>query len=519
MNPINIVLKESQPNSQIVDYELPGYPRFEWPEIAGANSYEIRIRYKFDGSGFLVMIRTNMAPRTYIHEGDFMDAGLLGLRKASYDWFVYHYQGQIPNLHAQGSFVIWHPDPMGTPVPVTAAGTILRHSVVELEWEGTLGATRFRLQLARDTDFATMLLDETFVSPCPNADGEFKWRLPIMGGDGSFTNDTYYWRVRGLNDDDFTSWSDVHTFGLSVDAHPAGPFSLGGDIFYFGKVTNGQFVVQAYDSAGFSLLPAAQVTVSNTTNAADWPENIMPFVLQGLYAGTYYVRAFLDQDGDKQPDIWETSGFVRENAYIPMPLELPQTRLDLRLQLTLADTDGDLIADDWEYQHFGNLFTAGRGLEGTGTLRGYTDSNNDGVNDYESYAFTPLNLSPVDPNAVGADGIPLRIKTALGLDPFVPLYFDIDGLGWNASGLPVLTWHGVTGANVQGTTAGRATMSSGGVELGFQIQYSQDLENWHDVLPGSGSVVYDVLTGEFEYVDSSGFDSSQFYRYRVFWSE
>jgi hypothetical protein len=511
---IDVMLKESQPNFAQPDYELPGYGRFEWSEIGAANSYIVRIRNISETGAPLVLERTIDAPRTYFHEGDFMTAEMFGLPQAGYEWFIYHTQGEVDLLHESGIFVVVYPDSPTAPILGTPAGTILTHAIVELEWGNVTGATRYRVQLATDIGMTSRLVNELIVAPCPDGNGDVTWRLPIMVGDGTFTNGTYYWRVRAQMPGNVGPWSTVQSLGIDTAPHPAGPFSLGGDILYFGKVTNGQFVVQAYNSSGFSLLPDGQVTVSNITNAADWPENMIPFALHGLYAGTYYVRGFLDQDADKQQDVWETSGFVRQNAYIPHPQSVPSTRLDLRLPLTLADTDNDRIADDWEYQHFGDLTTAG-----AGTLRGYTDSNSDGVNDFESYAFTPLNLSPIDPDATGSDGIPLRIKTALGLDPFAPLYFDITGVGWTGSGQPVLQWYSASGGTVQGDTAGRATMSGGGAELIFQVQYSLDLQTWQDVQPGTGTVVYNASTGEFEYIDSSSFDSSRFYRYRVMWSD
>jgi len=186
----------------------------------------------------------------------------------------------------------------------------------------------------------------------------------------------------------------------------------------------------------------------------------------------------------------------------------------------MRDTDNDRIADDWERYRFGNLTTAGPGsVPCANPANGwYTDYNNDGVNDYDSYALTPMNVDPTDPNAALADGIPFIVKTALGLDPLSPLVFPIGAVGLDAARQSVVAWSAVAPEGSARIDApGRAVIASGDVELGYQMQYSADLRDWTDLLSG-GVIEYDAVNNEFRFVGAVGGSGAVYYRLRVFWS-
>ncbi len=511
---VELDLKESQPNFSQPDYETPGFGRFAWPEVPNANSYRVSIVNKSINGSPQVLSRTIGAPRTYFHEQDFLLSGFSGLQQAGYEWFIYHTVGQVDQLVTNGLFVVSYPGALAQPTLVTPNNTIWRFAENELRWNAVSGAVGYNLQIAKDQTFgaSAMVTNHLFLAPGPDASGRITQRVPILAGDRNFGNGTYYWRIQALTPGLAPSgWSATQAIQVNLVDAPEGPYSIRGDLVYFGKVTNANFVVQAFKSRDFSLKPVAQARVINTASAGQWPTNRMSYLLRGLPAGTYYVRAFLDQNNDTIKNSWESSGFFRENFYLPKGVSVPPGRTKMDILIGFADTDNDGIADDWEYQYWGNLTTAG-----AGSVRGYTDSNNDGLNDYESYALTPMNVSPVALYSMGADGVPIRVKTVYGLPVDAEYYFDVSSLRFDAQGRAVMRWYALPGGTKSGGTSGRGSQTKDGVEVRYQVQYSDRLNQWSDVLT-QGTVVYDAASNQFEFVHGKTFDKPGYYRYKVLW--
>ncbi|MCE9615013.1 MAG: S8 family serine peptidase [Lentisphaerae bacterium] len=513
---IELDLTESQPNYTKPDYESPGFGRFDWSAVPQANTYKISIRNKSVDGWPVVLTRTVAAPRTFFHEQDYRIAGNpLGLAQAGYEWFVRY--TIAPNgtdvLLTNGLFTVWYPPSLATPTLVTPSGIILRRAWNTLQWQEVPGATAYRLQIARDAAFTSIVTNHLASAPIPNAQSLCEMRMPTRAGDAGFGNGVYYWRVQALAMNLVSLWPSARSLTVDLTDNAAGPYSIAGSLVYFGKVTNSVFVVQAFKSRDFALEPFAQTTVANTSQSRSWPTNTMAYALKGLSPGTYFVRAFLDQNNNRLLDDWESVGFVRQNAYIPRALVVPPSLTEQTLPIVFADTDNDRIADDWEYQYNGNLSKFG-----AGSLRGYTDSDNDGIlNDYEMYAGSPMNLNPLSGTAAGLDGVPIRVKSAFGLDPLTELYFDISGITFDSQGRAVIQWYALPGAGTkQGGTGGRATQSNAGVAVQYQVQYSPDLRQWLDV-PAQGVVTYDAVSNKFLCVDPP-VRNAKSYRYRVFWS-
>ena len=147
----------------------------------------------------------------------------------------------------------------------------------------------------------------------------------------------------------------------------------------------------------------------------------------------------------------------------------------------------------------------------------FGDFDTDGVNDFEEYAASPMNFSPMDVNSTGSDGVPFRVKTAFGLAPLQPYGFMVSGIELDDQGRPVVRWPALANGSAAGGASGQAVQSNNGVTITYQLQYSVDLVNWYDV-DGSNAVTYDAVAGEFEYVDDSGLGAN-FYRFSVTWSE
>ena len=245
-----------------------------------------------------------------------------------------------------------------------------------------------------------MILDRTIVPPHRDGQGRFAYRLPIYCGDGSFTNGVYYWRVRAITPLATSSWSVEGVFTVDIQDTAQGAYSIAGTVYYYGKVTNNaQLVVQAFDSLGFSGVPFAQVTLST---AGFLSSNAVPFILRGLRADAYVVRAFLDQDGDKQLDDTESWGLVKNTSspnatsYQPESMVVPANITKRAIVIRDRDTDNDGLPDGWEMMRFGSIQTQGPGTVYSSPP--YTDYDGDGVNDWEEY-----NLG-TDPTSADSDG-------------------------------------------------------------------------------------------------------------------
>lgn len=153
------------------------------------------------------------------------------------------------------------------------------------------------------------------------------------------------------------------------------------------------------------------------------------YSLQGLAAGKYAVRAYLDSNTNTVLDAWESYGIAVNGAsqgpiaYTSYePIVVPTSQTGKNIIINDKDTDNDLLPDAWEYQHYTNILlksgydqvepdlylweeyadgaldsdptridTDGDGLSDavelhlTGTDTHEIDTDNDGVNDLEEF--------------------------------------------------------------------------------------------------------------------------------------
>jgi hypothetical protein len=495
--------------------KLPGYERFSWLAVDDAANYTVLIRNLSQMGSPTIFARTVMPPRTWIHEGDYLTYGYnSGLPNATLQWFIYT-TGAVA-IASSSPFYNTYPPSQPAPTPVTPQGAILRFARETLEWSMDQSNTMFELQISPSATFVPLLADIFTNVPFREVNGMYRYTLPIYAGDGNFTNGVYYWQVRGYNPRMFFSgFSPTRSFRISLDDLEVAPYSISGDLRYFGKVSNAvNYIVQAFSSPGFGWLPEAQISVPNSVNTNEWPVNEIPFALRGLHAGTYYVRAFLDQNGNKKWDIWESFGYIEKCFYAPQAVAVPSSAFNKKLPVLFRDTDQDKLPDDWEYQYFTNLFVAG-----PGPVRGYTDSNNDGVNDYEMYALGPLNHNPLDPLAAGADGIPFAIKNAFGMDLWNPYAFYVTQIAFGGLPLEIFKWSPVPGATVATANDGSATLSKAGTtaKLKYQVQYSLDFASWYNV-PAGNPVTYDAGNNILTAAVNAPLSPAVYYRVKFTWT-
>jgi|GEM_PF-6384462 len=520
---ISFGLTVDQPDARRSQYALAGYKRFSWPSIADVGKYKVYIR---DTDGMEVMKREILGPRNWFHEGDYRSQGVNGLSPfSSYQWFVYVENETTPR--AQGAIVTWSPTNAIQPVVVQPLGNV-PYTSTEFKWRTPQrGHTEFILECATNTAFTDVVRREQIVTPYPELDPvssnyvhSYKVLFPMGDEPGCFAADKlYYWRVTGRyrNNSMQASVPQYHTdvsaataFRLDFTNSPL-VYSVSGQLIYFGKVTNGTWVVEAYPTADCRGTPVAAQWLKNEgyVTTSSWPWTVVPFKLQGLRTGTVYVRAFLDQNANRRYDVWETMGYIDACMSVPKAVVLPPSATSQQIWMMVADTDNDRIADDWETERFGNLTEAG-----LGTSHGIS-----GLSDYDAYANGPLNLNPNDPNAAGVDGVPLRIKKALGFNLWDLLKFEITGMTVNGAGYPEVTWK-IAGVDLSGLPA--FTYSGGCVtqlldsanQIGFRVEQMPDMNGgWSNIL--NGTISFDPAAQQFKFTGITP-ATNGFFRYNTF---
>ena len=128
-------------------------------------------------------------------------------------------------------------------------------------------------------------------------------------------------------------------------------------VSYAGPATQlaGKVRVQAFASPDFTGNPAAEVTVGGSTNKVR---------LAGLAAGSYFVCAYIDTNGDKRKQSWESWGYAcyvrttERNMYTPRPVALDPSVAGVptaEIYIEDLDTDRDGLPDAWEVQVGGSL--------------------------------------------------------------------------------------------------------------------------------------------------------------------
>jgi uncharacterized protein (DUF2141 family) len=241
--------------------------------------------------------------------------------------------------------------------------------------------TAFRLQVMDTNATATVIYDSGIRrAPVCAANGNFTWTAPICAGsllkDGfSFgTIGRYRWRVSMYNSK-FRSdyWSAQNNgaseFSTAVNAQQEvndhGYSSIKVAVRYAGptnvlaKVANlatmqGKVIVQAFATPDFSGDALAQaLATEDVTNMMFAVANAQ---LKGLAArGTYYVRAFIDMDGDGELAAWEPWGYVPDAITLVNDGTISAAPL-VAVWIEDSDTDGDWVPDAYEYAANGWIY-------------------------------------------------------------------------------------------------------------------------------------------------------------------
>jgi len=542
---------------------LPGYPRFSWPAIPNIDRYVITNAT----TGFSKNINV---PRNYWHEGDWLSVGTYGAPTGTVVMLIS--SNNWPEGYFTNIALLLPAVTLATPSIYTPHDTVYVYARNEIEFLRDTNATGYRFQIALTSNGAPVIATTNIV-PFMDLNTVSKMALPVYAGDnyvpvgGNYassvwTNGRYWARVQAFTPNMSSSWSSWSALNLNLQTPAAGGKSMiDGDVYYFGKISRGYgtgqtsnltVIVQAFESPGFSGVPEAQVQISYRcdTNAPSARKG--NYSLMGLGTKPYYVRAFVDMNGNRTLDSWEPVGFAFQSVdiggYVPLKVDLSgegsSARSDVRIVIRDRDTDDDQLPDGWEWMYFGTLSKGGYDIA-TNTLtllRNYeiepmdldptkTDYDADGLSDVYEITYDdlkagrPLDVTHYDPydpvtNPHGKDLNPAKWDTdgdglsdgyeiAHGLNPLdpadgAPQIIRMLEAGETIPGLPKVSHI----ATVMPDGGQFSLTWQGQVGMIYEVQCSDDLKTWNTAPNGPTRYGEALHT----YVDQSPRVNTRFYR-------
>ncbi len=201
--------------------------------------------------------------------------------------------------------------------------------------------------------------------PAADENGVYTWAPPVFIGDcpagatGVFENNmTYMWSISAYNakfkNDDFVPGGSFY-MGVQTNGYNTG--TVRASVRYYGPavVTNDPNAivrVRAYTSPDFTgaVVGGGYVTTEDADGA-----NCR---LVGLPAGSYYLQAFIDSNGNGVWDKWESMGYLCSRGgstadYLNPVAVTVGSAVGASEPVTIyiedADTDCDNLPDAWEY--------------------------------------------------------------------------------------------------------------------------------------------------------------------------
>lgn len=429
VGPVRITLMASAP---------AGFGRVVPPANAALTANPVYKVRATNPSGQLVTLNIPLHGRTVLWERDFVSVGYPNGLPDSYvhgtiQWFLYA-SSTATSPVANGSLNIGYGNVApATPVTTAESADLWRYSRNTVGFTVSTNTVRYALEV-RNLAETTVLYSENNLLPGAWSDGVIRVRPVMYAGSGVagfgvavLADGQYKWRVKATNAIGESAWSAYRTVTVNTTDGIGGPFSINGDLYYQGKAQNGVFVIEAYANHDFSGLPESRTVVQKVSSTNEAVVGKAAFSLKGLHGGTYYVRGFLDQNTNGVVNVAESRGIIRSGAagiyadYYPEGIAVGPNAVGRVLMIQDRDTDSDMLPDAWEIYLNGTVATMGRG-----GLRGWTDTDGDGLNDYEEYLESAVDSNPLLSDTDGdglSDGVEILIY---GTDPKLS---DTDGDG------------------------------------------------------------------------------------------
>ncbi len=275
--------------------------------------------------------------------------------------------------------------------PLTPRGTIdSGRPTFTWRHDNTIGKSypAFRLRVWK-SDGATLVYDSGVrKAPPRNGRGEYSWTAPLYAnmvtdqGQVFLTTNNYQWAVSML-DAKYPSFGPSETkrefrlecSGVSGSLGNYGTIAL--KVKYFGPGTvataaatsrKSLIRVQAFDTPDFTGDPAGEAYVADVAELSSTTNMPINVRIIGLEPGTYYVRAFIDTNGDGKRQYWESWGYAnfvgteQSAVYNPKELKIDGDSMNVpeaAIYIEDADSDDDGFPDVYEWEQKGDLTTIG----------------------------------------------------------------------------------------------------------------------------------------------------------------
>jgi hypothetical protein len=305
------------------------------------------------------------------------------------------------------------------------------------------------------------------IASAPDAKGEYTWtpddlfiddQCSTGSGVSVFENAKQYtWRVQmnnvkyGVTENGWSNKSPEFRMNANVtsEANDTGYSCVKAAVKYFGPNEvlkdalsagiNGKVRVEAFSSPDFTGAPVARGyfagDYASLTND-DYSANV---ILKGIPSGSYYLRAYVDSDGDFKRSKWESWGYANrrdltsgKNIFTPVAVTLgPAVAAAplVRIYIEDVDTDGDWLPDAWEWVTSSGSLTA-KGPEE------FFDTNVFEFNENFQKRFTRMSASgsknSVNYMALASDSVKSSNMTALLLG--------VDTTGYASSAVALSAW-------------------------------------------------------------------------------
>ena len=185
--------------------------------------------------------------------------------------------------------------------------------------------------------------DQTALGRVLERAGNYTWTVSMYNS--KFKSDYYATPVSFTTEVNTQQDVDDHGYGtIDVAVKYAGPEAVLATLDDLTKVA-GKIRVQAFETPDFCGKPVVETFVTNKTSVTALTENRPNVRLRGVKPGTYYIRAYVDSDGDFQKSAWESWGGAKGSVLVAANAPIPTAAV----WIEDADTDGDWLPDAWEY--------------------------------------------------------------------------------------------------------------------------------------------------------------------------